>query len=332
MRTIDLNRITVFTRVVDEGSFTKAAHALGLPKSSVSRSVALLEDELGTRLLHRSSRKLNVTEAGAAYYAQVSGALNVIDSANVAAADQHSIPSGIVRITAPFDAGNDVFIPIFTRLVDRFPTINIELALTGRFVDLVEEGFDLGLRVGEIQDESLIARKIADIRSGLFASHAYLKRCGTPSAVSDLASCDCVIFRGTRGRTQWTVHSGQRIESVKVSGKLSVDDMGAVRNAMIMGAGIAMLPPFACAREVRDGTVVRVLPEWVGAPAQFNLIYPSARFVPQRVVVVRDYLLEELARVPWTCTEMPRSGKRRAPRRPLAVSSDRSRRGSSPAP
>src|SRR5690349_9475771 len=136
MRTIDLNRVAVFARVVDEGSFTKAALALGLPKSSVSRSVALLESELGTRLLSRSSRKLTVTEAGAAYYAQVAGALNAIDTASAAAAEEQSVPRGLVRITAPYDSGNDVFMPILARVVEQMPTISLEVALTNRHVDL----------------------------------------------------------------------------------------------------------------------------------------------------------------------------------------------------
>jgi DNA-binding transcriptional LysR family regulator len=311
MRTIDLNRVAVFARVVDEGSFTKAALALGLPKSSVSRNVALLESELGTRLLLRSSRKLTVTEAGAAYYAQVAGALNAIDTASAAAAEEHSVPRGLVRITAPYDSGNDVFMPILARIVEQMPTISLEVALTNRHVDLAEEGFDLAISAGAIQNASLIARKVAEIRPGLFASRGYLKRRGTPTAIADLSQHDCVFFRGERGRTVWTLHSGERVERVEVSGRLGVDDMGAVRNAMVLGVGIALLPPFACAREVSEGTVVRVLPDWVGPTGQLNLVYPSARLVPQRVVMVRDYLLGELARIPWTCSEAPRKRAQR---------------------
>lgn len=311
MRTIDLNRVAVFARVVDEGSFTKAALALGLPKSSVSRSVALLESELGTRLLQRSSRKLTVTEAGAAYYAQVAGALNAIDTASATAAEQQSVPSGLVRITAPYDSGHDVFMPILARIVEQMPTISLEVSLTNRHVDLAEEGFDLAIRAGAIQNESLIARKIADIRAGLFASRDYLKRRGMPTAIAELAQHACVFFRGERGRAVWTLHSGERVERVEVSGRLGVDDMGAVRNAMLLGVGIALLPPFACAREVAEGTVVRVLPDWVGRASQLSLVYPSARLVPQRVVLVRDYLLGELTRIPWTCSEAPRTPRRR---------------------
>jgi DNA-binding transcriptional LysR family regulator len=309
MRTIDLNRVAVFARVVDEGSFTKAALALGLPKSSVSRSLALLESELGTRLLQRSSRKLTVTEAGAAYYAQVSGALNAIDTASAAAAEQQSVPRGLVRMTAPYDSGNDVFMPILARIVEQMPTISLEVALTNRHVDLAEEGFDLAIRAGAIQNESLIARKVAEIRPGLFASRGYLERRGTPLTIRELGDHECVFFRGERGRTTWTLHTGERAEQVAVSGRLGVDDMGAVRNAMVLGVGIALLPPFACAREVSEGSVIRVLPDWVGPPAQLSLVYPSARLVPQRVVLVRDYLLSELAHIPWTCSEAPRARK-----------------------
>jgi DNA-binding transcriptional LysR family regulator len=300
----------VFTRVVDEGSFTKAALALGLPKSSVSRSVALLESELGTRLLQRTSRKLTVTEAGAAYYAQVAGALNAIDTASAAAAEQQSVPRGLVRITAPYD-GNDVFMPILARIIEQMPTISLEVALTNRHVDLAEEGFDLAIRAGAIHNESLIARKIAEIRPGLFASSGYLKQRGAPSSIGDLGVHDCVFFRGERGRTVWTLRSGERVERVEVSGRLGVDDMAAVRNAMVLGVGIALLPPFACAREVSEGKVVRVLPDWVGPISQISLVYPSARLVPQRVVLVREHLLGELARIPWTCTEAPRTPARR---------------------
>lgn len=322
MRTIDLNRVAVFARVVDEGSFTKAALALGLPKSSVSRSLALLESELGTRLLQRSSRKLTVTEAGAAYYAQVSGALNAIDTASACAAERQSVPSGLVRITAPYDSGN-VFMPILARIVERLPTISLEVALTNRHVDLAEEGFDLAIRAGAIQNESLIARKVAEVRAGLFASRGYLKRRGTPTTIADLAEHNCVFFRGERGRAVWTLHSGERVERVQVSGRLGVDDVGAGRNAMLLDVGIALLPAFACAHEVSEGTVVRVLPDWVGPSTQVNLVYPSARLVPQRVVVVRDLLLEELARVPWACTEHPRP---RAARPPKATPTTRQRR------
>jgi DNA-binding transcriptional LysR family regulator len=304
---MDLNRITVFARVVEEGSFTRAARALGLPKSSVSRSVALLEEDLGARLLQRSSRKVSATDAGAAYYARVAGALASIGEANACAAEQRAAPQGMVRITAPFDARSDVFIPLLARFIREHPTITVDLELSGRIVDLAAEGFDMALRGGPVRDQSLISRKIAEIRFGLFASRAYLKRRGAPATVKDLASHDCVIFRGTRGRSTWTLTSAERTETVDVTGGLSVDDLGAVRAAVFADAGIGLFAPYMCAKEIASGKVIRVLPEWVGPASLLSLVYPSARFVPQRVVLVRDYLLEELRRVPWSCTEAPRS-------------------------
>jgi DNA-binding transcriptional LysR family regulator len=302
---MDLNRIAVFARVLEEGSFTKAARALSLPKSSVSRSVALLEETLGTRLLHRSSRKVSATEAGATYYAHVARALASIHEANAGAAEENVIATGLVRMTAPFDAGGDVFVPLLARFVEKHPLITVDLVLSGRIVDLVEEGFDLAVRAGPIGDQSLIARKIAEIRFGLFASRAYLKRRGAPTAIAELSSHDAVIFRGTRGHTTWSLTSGGLLESVDVSGRLSVDDMGAVRSAVLAGAGIGLLAPFTCAKDVASGKVVRVLPEWAGAAGLLSLVYSSTRFVPQRVVVLRDYLLTELGRVPWNCSEAP---------------------------
>ena len=308
---MDLNRIAVFARVVDEGSFTKAALALGLPKSSVSRAVALLEDELGTRLLQRSSRKLSATEAGMAYYAQVAGALSAIDQANACAAERREVPQGLVRVTAPFDAGRDVFIPIFTRFIEKHPAITIDLMLTARHVDLVEEGVDLGIRAGKIRDQSLIARKISDVRHGLFASRAYVSRHGAPETVAEFAGRACIVHHGTRGRATWTLHAAERVEAVDVTGPLAVDDMRAARDAMLEGAGIALLPPLTCARELRTGDVVRLLPAWIGPPVPLSVVYPSARLMPQRVVLVRDHLLAELPKIPWACTEEPRWSRTR---------------------
>jgi DNA-binding transcriptional LysR family regulator len=302
---MDLNRLAVFSRVVEEGSLTKAAQALHLPKSSVSRNITLLEEELGMRLLHRSSRKVTVTEVGAAYHAQVAQALASIDDATASLAEQQTTPKGTVRITASFDAGSDHLIPIIARFVAKYPSISVDVALSGRHVDLAEEGVDLGLRAGVVRDQSLVARKVAEIRFAMYASREYVRKHGAPTTLDELRARECVIFKGANGRVTWTLSSDRRTETVEVQGPISVDDMGASRSAVLAGAGIGFLPPIAAAKEVTAGRVVRVLPEWSGPPTLLSLVYPSARLVPQRVVLFREFLLAELALIPWSCTNAP---------------------------
>jgi len=302
---MDLNRIAVFARVVHEGSFTNAARALGLPKSSISRSVSLLEQELGTRLLVRSTRKVQPTETGAAYYEQVARALLGIEEANAAATETHATPSGIVRITSVADIGTRILMPIVTRFVRKHPKIRIELSMTPRIVDLVEEGIDLALRAGPLRESSLVARRVGLLTSALYASPKYLERRGTPRSIDELPRHDCVLFRATRGSLAWTLEGPKGATTTTVTGPIMVDEISAARRAVMLGAGISLLPAFFIAREIERGTIVRVLPGYAAHGGPLHLVYRSARLVPQRVVLFREALLAELVKVPWSCTEAP---------------------------
>ena len=184
---MDLNRVAAFVRVVQDGSFTSAAKSLGLPKSSISRSVAQLEQELGLRLLHRTTRQLHLTEAGTAFFERASRALGDLKDARSAAADMSGDPSGRVRLTAPVDFGVAVLASIVTRFSRKHPRILIETVLTSRVVDLVGEGIDLGVRMGALRDSSLVAKRIGPLRSALFAAPKYLAKKGTPTTLEDLA-------------------------------------------------------------------------------------------------------------------------------------------------
>ncbi|MBX3187959.1 MAG: LysR family transcriptional regulator [Labilithrix sp.] len=299
---MDLNRVSAFARVVRAGSFTAAAKALGLPKSSISRSVAQLEQDLGIRLLHRTTRQLHLTDAGAAYYDRVARALVDIDEATVVATDTQAELRGAVRVTAPPDLGIWALGPIVRRFVRKHPRIRVEVSLSNRIVDLAAEGFDLALRAGALRDTSLIARKVGSITTALYASRKYVERHGAPDEVKDLERRDCVLFRPVDGKSTWELrrHDGAE-ESVSVTGAIASDDMSFVRKVVMAGAGIGMLPDFLCAREEQSGRVVRVLPEWSFRGALLHVVYPSARFVPQRVVVFREFMLSGLAHVERQC-------------------------------
>lgn len=295
---MDLNRVAAFVRVVTDGSFTAAAKAMGLPKSSVSRSVAQLEQDLGVRLLHRTTRKIALTDAGAAFFERVSRALGDIDEATSAASDMQAALRGTVRVTAPVDFAAAVLAPIVARFVRQHPTIHVELSLTGRVVDLVGEGFDLAVRAGPLRDSSLVVRRVGVLESALFATSRYLERKGIPRRVEDLAEHDHVLFRASGGKQEATLEgAGGESRAVVLSGPVSCDDLSFAKRAVLAHAGIGLLPRFLCAREEGVGKLVRVLPEWTVGGAVLHVVYPTVRFVPQRVVVFREHVLAELGKL-----------------------------------
>jgi DNA-binding transcriptional LysR family regulator len=301
---MDLNHVTVFVRVVELESFTAAANQLGLPKSSVSRTVTRLEEELGVRLLQRTTRKLHLTEAGHAYYERARLALSGLEEAASAASNLGTEPRGIVRVTAPADLGVLNMAELIARFVRKYPLVHIELSLTSRFVDLVAEGFDLALRAGKLRDSSLVARKIGSDSLGLFAAPAYLRRRGRPKSFADLANHDCVLFHGKNGKAEWHLSGPKGEERVTVHGPVSVDEMSFAQRAVAAGLGIALLPimgvRMTSARRMVPAPV-RVLPEYASAGADLNVVAPSARFQPASVTAFRQFLIDELSSLWKTC-------------------------------
>lgn len=287
---MDLNRIATFVRVVDEGGFTAAARALGLPKSSVSRSIALLERELGARLLMRSTRAVKLTEAGAAFYARVTQGLAAIAEARETVIDLEAQLGGRIRITAPVDAGSWMLAPIVAAFVDAHPAVTIDVVLTGRVVDLVEEGFDLALRAGRLRDGSLIARKLAKLDFGLYAAPSYLETRGAPKTPADLAGHRFVSFRSPTMTLLLVGPHGE--ETVDVSGSVMADDFSFVFHAVAAGAGIGLLPAFMAQK--RPDVIERVLRDRTMPGNDLHLVYPSARYVPRRVAAFRDFVVERL--------------------------------------
>lgn len=292
MTTIDLGKIATFVRVVETESFTAAAEALGLPKSSVSRSVSRLEEELGVRLLQRTTRRIGLTEAGAAFYQRVRSALSQVDEAVATAADLGSEPRGSIRLTAPVDLGDFLAEPL-VRFARKYPQIQLDLVLTARIVDMVREGFDLALRASRLLDSSLVARKLGSFAHGLFAAPAYLKRRGAPRTLADLADHDCVLFRA-RGRATWTLRGPKSDEQVEVTGPIGTDDLTFVISVAAAGAGVANLPLTLAARAVAEKRLVRVLPGYAWIHSDLSLVMPSGRYIPARVTLLRDFLATEL--------------------------------------
>jgi DNA-binding transcriptional LysR family regulator len=293
MTTIDPVKVAAFLRVVEAESFTAAAESLGLPKSSVSRSVARLEEDLGVRLLQRTTRRLHLTDAGSAFYQKARGALCALEEAALYAADLGHEPRGTVRMTAPPDLGEYLAEPL-TRFVREHPQIHVDLALTARVVDLVREGFDLALRASRLKDSTLVGRKIGVVGDGLYAAPAYLRRRGVPTTLAELAEHDCVLHRARGGRSTWTLRGPKGDEHVEVRGSINSDDLSFIIHAAEAGAGVAYLPQALAARSVAAKRLVRVLPDHCWANADLWLVLPSGRHVPTRVTLLRDFLVDAL--------------------------------------
>lgn len=297
---MDLNLVTAFVRVVEQQSFTGAAKSLNLPKSSVSRRVTELEEELGVQLLHRTTRKLALTEAGRSYYEQAERALSELNAAAETAAGMDTEARGIVRVTAPVDIGVMGLADIVAEFLREYPEIHVELSVSSRVVDLVDEGFDIGVRAGRSRDASLVARRVGNAALGLYASPEYLKTRGRPKTLDDLTRHDCVLFRAQHGKAVWKLDGPDgEMSSVEVSGRLNVDEMLFVRQAIGVGLGIGLLPTIViatCARVSSLEPVERVLPEFsMGGGAEVSVVTPSGPKRPRRVTLLRDFLVQRLA-------------------------------------
>jgi DNA-binding transcriptional LysR family regulator len=293
---VDLNRIAVFARVVDTGSFTAAAAALGVRKSSVSRSVAALEEELGIRLLQRTTRRLALTDAGRAYYERARDALTALEDAQHSVSSLGAEPRGLVRVTAPVDFAADLA-RVTCAFLREYPSVRVEVMLTGRSVDLVKEGIDLAVRPGRLADSSLLARRLPDVELGLFASPAYLEGAGRPRRLADLARLECILFRvGGVDHTRWRLAGPRGEEEVAVRGRIETDEFPFVRALALAGFGVALGPVALLAPFVQSGELERVLPRYAQRSAEIHLVWPSRRFEPAAVTRFREVLAEALRR------------------------------------
>jgi len=300
---MDLNRIAVFARVIEAGSFTAAARGLGVRKSSVSRSVAALEAELGIRLLQRTTRKLSLTDAGRTYYERARDALSGLEEAQQAAAALGAAPRGLVRLTAPVDLAAGLA-PVVASFSRAYPAVRIEVSLTARLVDLVKEGFDLAVRAGPLQDSSLLARKLADTELGLFAAPAYLARAGRPRRLADLPQHECILHRAPGGTARWRLSGPRGEEEVVVHGRVETDEFAFVRGAVESGLGIAFGPATVFAASVKSGTIERLLPSFALRSAPVHVVWPSRSFEPAAVTLLREAIGDALPR--WISQQMGR--------------------------
>ena len=290
---IDLNDASLFAKVVEKGSFSAAARAFDLPVSSVSRKVARLEEQLGIRLLHRTTRKLSLTDAGRTYHSMASAALEQLQAAAAAISDLNSAPSGRIRFTTVPGIGRYAWELIEDFMVEN-PKVSMEIDLTETTVDMVDGGYDLALRAGSLPDSSLISKRLLQTHLQLYAAPCYLKRAGVPETLEDLAKHQCII-RGlsVRGAT-WKLKNGRKTRDVHISGRLAVTAIETQLRACTRGLGVTMLPAPMCTAFEERGRLQRVLPDWQGPSAGLWLVYPSRQHLSPSVRALINFLSERV--------------------------------------
>jgi DNA-binding transcriptional LysR family regulator len=291
--------ISVFARVVEANGFTAAARALGLSKAAVSKQVARLEDRLGVRLLNRSTRRLGLTEAGRDFYERAQRVLAELDEAEQAATSRQVNPRGLLRVNAPVTFGVGHLCSLLPDFMRRYPEIKLDLVLNDRYVDLIDEGFDLAVRVGlgPLPDSSLVARRLFAARHAVCAAPAYLERRGVPRTPADLASHDCLLYSYLSTGEEWRFFDpGGRPVGVRIAGPMRANNGDALRHAARAGLGIVYSPAFLVEEDLAAGRLEPVLVDWRTPEAAVYAVYPPGRPLGAKVRVFVDYLAETLGR------------------------------------
>ena len=293
---MDLNHTVAFIRVVQEESFTAAARALGLTTSRVSRSIAMLEQQLGVRLLQRTTRRVSLTDAGRAYFDRIHGPVAALRSASEDISQAGKDPRGIVRLTATLGFSVSFLPRVVADFIDRYPMVQFDLLFTSQPVDLVKENIDIAIRAGHLKESSLIARRVGKMVFGLFASPKYLLRRGTPKTIAELLQHDCLRYRPP-GRYDWKLTDGKKEETVAVSGSLLVDDTVFMHQAILCGVGIGLLPLNFIPSP--SGALRRVLTDYTWRELPLSVVWASRQHEPARVTLFRNFLMDRLASAPW---------------------------------
>ncbi len=291
--------LAVFAKVVEFESFSRAAEDLGLSKSAVSKQIAALEDRLGARLLNRTTRNLSVTNAGARLYDRCRSIVAEIEAAEQEAGQLHSRSTGVLKVTAGMSLGHLHLAPALSAFLEAYPDLALELALNDRIVDLVEEGYDIALRIAELETSSLVQRRLCDVRIVTVAAPSYLERNGEPEHPSELSRHTCISYSYVWGGGAWRFNIPDRSNRVRIHPRAQINNGDAIARLIEAGSGVSQLPTFLVGDGIRAGKLKTILDGFEPAPLGLHAIYPQSRSLSVKVRVFIDFLAKHYAGTPY---------------------------------
>lgn len=294
---MNLNDLRLFIRVVETSSFTAAADSLGLQKSTISRRIAQLEDSLGIRLLQRSTRKLQLTAEGSELFNRCRPLIDELEQTQEQVAATNTEPRGRLRLTMPPELGIFIMNGVLGSFTKRFPQINVEVELSTRLVDLIEEGIDLAIRVGKLSNSTLIGRRLAEIELGLYASPGYLEQNPAPQTPQQLAQHNCMTMMQVN--PSWEFVKDQHRETINVRGNVQANSSNFLREMALQDLGIARMPKQFCVDHVNSGALVPILDNYKVPTIDIHALYPSRRHLNPRVRLFIDHMVESLDGHDW---------------------------------
>ena len=295
----DLERMAVFARVVETRSFSGAARDLGLSKSLVSKRVTQLEHSVGARLLNRTTRNMSLTEAGAMFYEHCARIVSELEEAKLAVGRLHSEPRGVLKITASVAFGTLHIAPMLAEFLPLYPKLKIDMAITDRFVDLAEEGYDVAVRIAKEPAPNLVARRLAAVNRQICATPEYFKRHGVPKTPTDLERHNCLTYTYFNPQDPWRLRGPEGDISVPASGDLRVNDDEALSQAVLGGLGIALLPTFIVGKELQNGKLQAVLSDYVPLEQHIYAVYLPNRQLSAKVRAFIDYIVKRIGPKPY---------------------------------
>ena len=294
----ETQELAVFSCVVKHASYARAAEELSLSASGVSRIITRLEERLGARLVQRTTRKLSLTEVGAAFHARAIQILADLADAEAEVQKTATQPKGTLKVTAPLMFGHLYLAPMLGELLEQFPNLSLDVSLTNRFVDLIEEGMDLAIRVGQLADSRLIARRLCTNHRVLVAAPSYLERFGTPETPEDLSHHQCVLFDGFAKPAEWRLIGPSGQATVAVAGRVATNNVETLTSAAKQGVGITVGATMSVGPALLSGELVRVLSDYEFEPTAVFAVYASARQLSTKIRATVDFLASRLSDPP----------------------------------